>query len=662
MSKKMITKITSSIVLLCTMFTYTVPVLAFTKDETVYSKINSNGETYSTIVNDHIKNVGQEQLINDISDLLNIKNVNGDEEFSQNGNELVWSANGSDIYYQGESQKELPIECNLKYELEGEEITAENLAGKSGKVKITIEYVNKDEHIVNVNGKNEKLYTPFVVICGTILDNEIHKNIEITNGKLIDNGNKTVVIGMSLPGMQESLNISKDKIDIPNTVEITMDVTDFELNNIVTYVTPKVLEESDLEIFDKIYEIYGKVNTLQSSSKQLVDGASTLKDGANTYNEKSQEFNNAMKQISNGVKSANQSYSQIDDGISSLSQGSSDLKSGAEKLNSGINELNSQLTNLPESVGALYEGSLQILDGLNTDKSTGKIGLVDGVNSIISSLKTTTAGLEEALEKSINGSDSTITILKANNLTLNATLKILEQNEEENSSEIEEITKQIETNNKLIETYEAQKEEAEGKLAIIKQKSKLSESSLESVQKGITTIQDAIKEIVGGLGKLNTASKKLPSALSQLSNGSKSLAEGTKTLSVGASTLSIGSKDMKQGLNKLDTGGTKLGTASNQLTDGANTLAEGVTTLAEGITKFDKEGIETICNYINGDLKDVTARIEKLQELSEEYNNFTMLNDSNLGNVKFIMIMDSIKKSEENKQEVIVEEDKKKNN
>ena len=156
MNKKVISKITSG-VLLCTMLAYTTPVLAFTKDETVYSKIDSNGNNYNTIVNDHIINDEQEQLINDISDLLNIKNVNGDEEFSQDGNNLAWHAEESDIYYQGESQKELPIECNVKYELDGNEITASELVGKNGKVKITIEYINKDAHTVNINGKDQTL-------------------------------------------------------------------------------------------------------------------------------------------------------------------------------------------------------------------------------------------------------------------------------------------------------------------------------------------------------------------------------------------------------------------------------------------------------------------------------------------------------------------------
>ena len=222
-------------------------------------------------------NSSSENLINDLSDLINIKNVNGDEEFSQDGNSLVWNSNGSDIYYQGESNKELPIECKVRYELDGKEISAKDLAGKSGKVKIIIEYINKDEHTVNINGRAEKLYTPFVAVCGTIIDNSKNKNIEISSGRVIDDGSKTILIGMALPGLAESLGTSKN-LDIPSSIEITMETDSFELGNVATFVTPKIFEETDLEIFDRLDEIYSKVNTLSSSSKQLEDGANTLKE------------------------------------------------------------------------------------------------------------------------------------------------------------------------------------------------------------------------------------------------------------------------------------------------------------------------------------------------------------------------------------------------
>ena len=185
--------------LLGTMFAYTLPVCAFTKDETVYSKMNSKGEKYQTIVSTHIENDKQLEAIHDMSDLFNIENTNGEEEFTQDGNSLIWKADKKDIYYQGESQKDLPIECRIKYELDGKEVKAEEILGKTGHVKITIQYINKDEHIVSINGKEQKMYTPFVVVAGTVLQNDTNKNIKISNGKIINDGSKAMVMGISLP-------------------------------------------------------------------------------------------------------------------------------------------------------------------------------------------------------------------------------------------------------------------------------------------------------------------------------------------------------------------------------------------------------------------------------------------------------------------------------
>lgn len=608
--------------LLCTMLAYTTPVLAFTKDETVYSKTDANGNAYSTIVSDHITNENQDKMINDISDLLNIKNVNGDEEFSQDGNNLVWNADGSDIYYQGESQKDLPIECNIKYELDGKEITTQELAGKSGKVKITIEYKNKDAHTVNINGKNEILYTPFVVVCGTILDNEHHRNIEITNGKVIDDGSKTTVLGISLPGMQESLNIKKDKLDIPDTIEITMDSTDFELSNIVTYVTPKIIEEDDLDIFNKLDDIYSQVNTLQSSSKQIEDGANNLKTGVDIYKEKSQEFNSAMTQIAQGTGTINSNYNKIDEGINTLNTGSTNLKNGAEQLNNGINQLSSSVSNLPQGIEALYQGSANLNAGIT--------GVASGVNTLKENLTKTTT--------------TSITELTKNNAVLQKTIEALGEEQPE-----------------LVATLKAQKAENE---QIIKALTPTEETNakMQSLSNGLNAVTAGSQSLKENLGNLNTAVGALPEAINKITAGSNALEEGTKTLQTGASNLNNGSKALKNGISSLDTNTQKLAEANNQLTEGTSTISDGVTTLTEGITKFNREGIDKICNYINGDLKDITNRLEKLQELSQEYNNFTMLNNGDKGNVKFIMIMDSIKKEEESKQEIIINDNKENKN
>ena len=654
MNNKVISKIVSG-TLLCSMVGYTLPVFAYTKDETVYSKLDASGSNYKTIVSTHIENTENEELIKDLSDLLNVKNTSGDETFTQDGSTFTWNANKNDIYYQGESQKDLPIECKVKYELDGKELSANEIAGKSGKVKITLQYTNKEERTVTVNEKKVKMYVPFVVVAGTIVKNENNQNITISNGKVINDGTKTTVIGMAMPGLQESLGVSANEVEIPSNIEITMDATDFETNGIFSYVTPKVLEEEDINAFDKLDEIYAQLNTLQSSMNQIQEGANTLKDGAKTYSEKSQEFNNAMNQVSEGVSSVNSNYSQIDTGITTINQGSTSLKNGAEQLNAGIGELSSQLTSMPDSIEALYAGSTQVLNGLNDTQANGKTtpGLVTGVNTIVESLQTSNEGLNKALENLSATSQGTIKALTANNKTLKAVQQALGATEESkaaNKTMIENLEKQIKANEEIIAKYNQYKAGADTQKKELAKKVSSSKESLTTVTKGMTTLRNAMTQVNAGLGQLNTASKKLPDALNQLSAGSKSLVSGTKTLSAGANKLSKGSTALKSGIQTLDTSTQQLTTANGQLTEGAKTLSDGATTLAEGIQTFNEQGIKKICNYINGDLRDVAERTEKLTELSKEYNNFTMLNDGNEGEVKFIMIIDAVKKQEESEQ------------
>lgn len=654
MNNKVISKIVSG-TLLCSMVGYTLPVFAYTKDETVYSKLDASGSNYKTIVSTHIENTENEELIKDLSDLLNVKNTSGDETFTQDGSTFTWNANKNDIYYQGESQKDLPIECKVKYELDGKELSANEIAGKSGKVKITLQYTNKEERTVTVNGKKVKMYVPFVVVAGTIVKNENNQNITISNGKVINDGTKTTVIGMAMPGLQESLGVSANEVEIPSNIEITMDATDFETNGIFSYVTPKVLEEEDINAFDKLDEIYAQVNTLQSSMNQIQEGANTLKDGAETYSEKSQEFNNAMNQVSEGVSSVNSNYSQIDTGITTINQGSTSLKNGAEQLNAGIGELSSQLTSMPDSIEALYAGSTQVLNGLNDTQANGKTtpGLVTGVNTIVESLQTSNEGLNTALENLSATSQGTIDALTANNKTLKAVQQALGATEEAkaaNKTMIENLEKQIKANETIRAKYNQYKVGADTQKQELAKKVSSSKESLTTVTKGMTTLRNAMTQVNAGLGQLNTASKKLPDALNQLSAGSKSLVSGTKTLSAGANKLSKGSTALKSGIQTLDTSTQQLTTANGQLTEGAKTLSDGATTLAEGIQTFNEQGIKKICNYINGDLRDIAERTEKLTELSKEYNNFTMLNDGNEGEVKFIMIIDAVKKQEESEQ------------
>lgn len=645
MNKKLI-KLTSTL-LLTTMLAYTTPILAFTKEETVYSKINAKGENYKTIVSTHLINENEEQILNDLTDLINIENTNGDEEFKIDGENIIWNANGSDIYYQGETQKELPIECKIKYELNGEEISADEIVGKSGNVKITIEYQNNDTHTVTINGKKQTMYMPFTTIAITYFDNSQNKNIEAKNAKIINDGTKTIIAGIAMPGMQESLNISNTKIEIPNKVEITMETSKFEQNNIITFVTPKILDENIS--FNKLNNLYKKVDEIEKASKQIEEGANTLKEGTTEFSKKTQEFNNGMKALEEGTNKAHNSYKELNNGINQVTVGTKELNTGAKELSNGLTALGEGLSSMPENINKLYKGSSAVSEGLNDNKQTKAPGLVTGVNELAGTLNETISSLEKSLNTMKKSCEEGITKLTQSNIALNSVIITL--NTETQTTQIATLKQIVKANEKAIEEYNEKIQYIDAQLKALNTKKTEGAKDIQKITAGMKEVQIGVNQITSGLEMLNNASSTLPENVNKLVQGSKKLTIGTENLNKGTTQLSAGSKQMEQGLNTLKQSTTILANGSNALTEGAETINKGTIELAEGITTFNQEAINKICKFVNSDIKDIALRAEKLQELSEEYTNFTKASENTAKEVKFILISDSVKEKEENENE-----------
>lgn len=641
-----LSKISASI-LLGTMLVYTLPVAAFTKDETVYTNAKSNGEQYQTIVTDHLINEEDEKLLKDMTNLLNIENTSGDEKFTQEGESLVWEADSNDIYYKGETNQELPVKLNIKYELDGKEISSDEIAGKSGKVKITISFENKEEHEVQINGKTEKMYTPFVVATGTYINNDNNKNIEVTNGKAIDDGSKTMVVGLTFPGMQESLNIDKDTLEIPTSIEITMETTNFEMNNIINYTTPKLIEDSELDIFSKLDDIYSKVETLQSASKRIENGAKTLSDGTTTYVEKSEEFNQALNKFSNGVSSANTSYSNIDAGIKNLHSQVPDLTLGTKSLSENLGAVNDGVKTMSD----LLDGSQESMNNLKS----GAQGISEGLTGLSAAMKTT--DYKEQINKINSQIDTNKKMITTLNTTTEQLSKVLEDTTLSEAT-AQAIKAQITANQSTIATLTADNVYLNNMITSLNasntQIEKLKQQ-VDTLAKGAGDVSDGVNGLLEQVGVLNTKIKVLNTSTGEMAVGANKLYKGTLGLEAGTTKLAQGSEQMKAGLSTINTSSQALYSANNQLVEGAKTIQSGATELAEGTAEFNKTGIDVICNYITGDLKNLETRAEKLKELSDEYNTFTKLDDENKGKVKFITIVDSIKKDDNKGQEEIDE-------
>ncbi len=630
MNNKIISKVVSG-TLLFSMVGYTLPVLGYTKDETVYSKLDASGKNYETIVSTHIKNTEDEEIIRDLSDLLNVKNTSGDETYTQNGTTFEWKANKNDIYYQGNTDKELPISCEVKYELDGEEISANDIAGKSGKIKITLQYKNKEERTVNINGKNIKMYVPFVVMTGTIIQNENAKNVEVSSGKVVDDGTKTIVVGMAMPGLQESLGLSDDDIKIPSNIEITMDATNFKTNSIMSYITPKVLEEDDLKILDDLDEVYSQVNTLQTSMNQIQNGANTLKDGT----------------------------TEIEAGANILKEGVTTAYNGAQTISSEVAKSTKSLKN--DKSEAIDEATLKAIkqqaaqSSKLTEEQKAQITAQAKASSVLTEEQkaqiTEQAKASSALTEE-QKAQITVQAKASSVLTDEKKAKIIAAAQESYPIELTEAEKAL-----IIGTAKNVAEQTAVTTAL---KTAQDTATQTAVTTALTTAQNIATQTAVTTA-LTTAQETATSTAMQTSTtvakqvGNQAKKQFTNQVISQMTTLGNGLNQLTSGLSQLNDGASSLADGTTQVNDGANTLAEGIKT-------FNEEGIKKICNYINGNVKDLTTRIDKLTELSKEYNTFTMVDGEDKGEVKFIMIIDAVKKIEENdnaKQEAVLNEEDK---
>ena len=362
------------------------------KDETVYVIAGSDGSVQKIIVSDWIKNNLNSNTLSDKSELTDVENVKGDESYTLgNDNTRVWDANGNDIYYQGNIEKELPVGLSVTYKLDGKTVSPTELAGKSGKVTIRFDYSNMQYEDVEINGQKEKIYVPFAMLTGVLLDNDVFTKVEVSNGKLINDGDRTAVIGIAFPGLQENLAVSKEKFEIPDYVEITADVKNFELGMTITLATNELFNEMDVERLDSIDDLSKSLSELSVAMGQLMDGSSQLYNGLATLLDKSGELVKGIDKLAAGVQT-------LKSGAGNLDAGASKLQVGAAQLSEGLNTLSSNNDTLNGGARQVFETLLSTANtqlaaaGLNVpaltisnyaDVLNGVIAASGGAQSVI---------------------------------------------------------------------------------------------------------------------------------------------------------------------------------------------------------------------------------------------------------------------------------------
>lgn len=356
------------------------------KDESVYLISDANGNVNKTIVVDHLKNKDKKDTLEDASNLSDIENVKGKEKFTQSGDKLTWQAGGKDIYYQGTATAEPPVTQKVTYYLDGKEISPEDLAGKSGKVKIRFDYTNTTSYTETVNGEKQTVSVPFAAITGLVLGDGF-ENIEVKNGKAEVSDSSSVVLGYALPGLKDSLGIKDGDLDgdvnIPEYMEMTADVENFSMPAAMTfvvnasdYVSTDGIDTSDLD--DMINDLKDASTQLQDGSKTLAEGTDTLSDGLSTLQSKLGTFASGVGTLQSGLKTYTDGVSTLSGGLNTLGNSTGALVSGADKLNSGA--------------GQLASGSATLKDGLKS--------YTDGANGLAKGASDLDAGIGTLAEKS----------------------------------------------------------------------------------------------------------------------------------------------------------------------------------------------------------------------------------------------------------------------
>ena len=598
------------------------------KDETVYVLAGADGTVQKIIVSDWIKNAGSGEVY-DKSELTDIENVKGDETYTMNGDGMtVWDAEGNDIYYRGNTDKELPVGMSVSYKLDGETVSAEELAGKSGKVTIRFDYENRSYETVEIDGEEENIYVPFAMLTGMILDNGTFSNVEISNGKLINDGDRTIAIGLALPGLQEDLDISEDKLEIPSYVEITADATNFELGTTVTVATNELFNGHDTTDIESAFDEVGSLSELSDAMTQLIDGSSALYDGLCTLLDKSSELISGIDQLADGAKA--------------ILDGAESLDSGAAQLKSGLSELSSGLDTLSANSSSLNSGAKQVFNTLLSTAASeiSKAGIsipeltIDNYSSVLDSVIASldeTSVYNQALDQvtsAVNAKrpeisekvtaavreqvTASVTAAVKSQVTSSVTSAVREQvtaqvistatgmskadydsavsaglvSEEQQSAVNAAIDEQMasESVQATIDTTVAEKMESDEIKATISANVEEQMAS-ETVQGTIsqntdTQVQKAISE--------NMSSETVQSQLSAASAGAASIISLKSSLDsynafyLGLLSYTGGVDTAASGADKLNSGAGELKDGTAQLRDGAQTLYNGILTLKDG--------------------------------------------------------------------------------
>lgn len=644
------------------------------KEETVYVLTDGAGNVDKIIVSDRLHNPSGESTIVDRSELRDVENVKGDESFTEeDGNTKVWAAQGNDIYYQGSLDKELPVGISVTYTLDGKEISYEELAGKSGKVTIRYAYTNRQYEYAQINGARTKIYVPFAALTGMLLDDDVFSNVEISRGKLINDGDMTVAVGIAFPGLEESLGLSSDTLDIPDSVEISADVKNFESGTAFTLVTNEIFSDMVMDDLDSEEDLRSLLNDLTDAMDRLTEGSSRLYEGLDTLLAKSGELEAGIDKLADGTAQLKTGADDLDNGAAKLQEGAWVLQSGLntlvsnnDQLNSGARQvfdtllaaaqaqLSSQLSsagmNVPgmtvDNYGEVLNGIMNSLDGAAYQQALAAVTAEVEKNRPAVEAAVTAAVREQAAAQVTNTFREQVTeaVLASMGLTQEdlADEAVREQVETAVSGQLAGMQAQIDA------AVEAQMQtDAVKTLITSNTEAKIQELISQSMQTD-PRVQEALAAASEGVKAVASLKASLDS-YNTFYCGLQSYTAGVAQAAAGAGSLKSGTDELRNGTGKLSSGAAQvhdgmqeLNTSMPALKEGITQLRDGASELSDGLKKFDEKAVQKLVDAVDGDLDSLTERLRAMSEASKHYQSFSGKGDDMDGRVKFIYRTDGI--------------------
>ena len=547
----------------------------------------------------------------------------------------------------------------VTYELDGKKVSADDLEGKSGHLKIHYEYQNTSAD----SGK----YTPFLMATGLLMDGEKFSNVTVDNGKVISDGDRNIVIGMGLPQLKEqltSVSSKVDDLDIPDSFTVEADVTDYEKVEAVTVATNEVFNEVGTDKFDSLDELKDGLDTLLSSSGTLVSGIDQLASGGNTLAGGTGSLVSGMQSAKTGSSQLAGGVKALSDGVSGMqaqvSDGVKDLSNGVSSVQAGVETIHGIAEQADKGVDSAKDGAKGLCAGLETaSKSAGEIATAA---SAALGRNQQTVQVEQQQEVTVDNSDiykqiadlakqmtdendkaAVENVLNQISATKTQTVDVQAEVEVENpyvtalkgiASGADALSKQLSANGEI----------GGGAATLYGTLSSTQGATVKAATAGLSgalasdgSLQRGISLLQSGVGEMGT---KLGAGTNELLSGIGTLQEGADSLNSGLGTLASGASQLNSGAGTLSTGLNTLQSSTGALVSGVEQLDSGAAELNSGMIQFNEEGIEKLVSVFDGDVDSLLDKANELLDASKEYKNFSGIADGMDGSVKFIFVSD----------------------